>query len=94
MNMVQSLRISKQREDAEVLKDIHIAADMTQRQREERRGLMNELEKRMQEGKKDLVIRNGRLVQNELSVGRETQLTRHGQRENTKQVVNHTQKNN
>ena len=62
MNRVQSLRISKQNEDAEVLKDIHIAPDMTQRQREERRGLANEVEKRKQEGEKDLVIRNGRLV--------------------------------
>ena len=63
MNRVKSLRISKQQDDAEVLKDIHIAPDMTQRQREERRGLMKELEKRKQEGEKDLVIRNGRIVQ-------------------------------
>ena len=62
MNRVKSLRISKQKDDAEVLKDIHIAPDMTQRQREERRGLMKELEKRKQEGEKDLVIRNGRIV--------------------------------
>ena len=61
MNRVKSLRISKQQDDAEVLKDIHIAPDMTQRQREERRGLMKELEKRKQEGEKDLV-RNGRIV--------------------------------
>ena len=64
MNRVKSLRISKQQDDAEVLKDIHIAPDMTQRQREERRGLMKELEKRKQEEEKDLVIRNGRIVQN------------------------------
>ena len=62
MNRVKSLRISKQQDDTEVLKDIHIAPDMTQRQREERRGLMKELEKRKQEGEKDLVIRNGRIV--------------------------------
>ena len=66
MNRVQSLRISKQKEDAEVLKDIHTAADMTQR-REARRGLMKELEKCKQEGEKDLVIRNGRLVKRTFS---------------------------
>ena len=92
MNRVQSLRISKQKEDAEVLKDIHIAPDMTQRQREERRGLMKELVNREQEGEKDLVIRNGRLIQKKLFGGREIQLTRQGRRENTKQVVNHTKK--
>ena len=62
MNRVKSLKISKQNEDAEVLRDIHIAPDMTQRQREEHRGLMKQLEKRKQEGEKNLVIWNGRLV--------------------------------
>ena len=90
MDRVKSLRISKQKGDAEVLKDIHIAPDMTQRQREERRGLMKELEKRKQEGEKDMVIRNGRIVQKKYFGGREIQLTRQGQRENTKKAVNHT----
>ena len=93
MNRVKSLRISKQQDDIEVLKDIHIAPDMTQRQQEERRGLMKELEKRKQEGEKDLVIRNGRIVKKKKYFGgREIQLTRQGQRENTKKAVNHTKK--
>ena len=53
---------------------------------------MKELEKRKQEGEKDLVIRNGRLVPKKYFGGTEIQLTRQGQRENTKKAGNHTKK--
>ena len=61
LSRMQELRQSREPQD-NLARDSHITTDLSQKQRSDHRALVQQMEKRRQEGEEDMVIRGGRII--------------------------------
>ena len=62
LSRMQELRQSREPQDNNLARDSHITTDLSQKQRSDHRALVQQMEKRRQEGEEDMVIRGGRII--------------------------------
>ena len=62
LKKLQVLKNSEEQADQDIFREVHLSSDNTRKQREEFKTAKDELEKRIQKGEKDLMIKNGKVV--------------------------------